>query len=236
MFRVGRDAKDNQAPIDPKIDVPVKAEAAANFTAPTASNGNSLYQYPVETSTTSRPVSESEALARDIKEGLLSGFVGNGTKLTGDANFKGMLRIDGHFAGNISSADGTLLVGTNGQVDADIAVAVATIHGTVNGDITATKRIEIGRTSRVVGNIQAPSLVIEQGGVFEGSCRMLQSKEAADKQRAEEARAAQQSAMNTSAKDVPSVAAISMASSAAHPGVIEEEDMEDAAADAGVAG
>lgn len=133
--------------------------------------------------TVTRAVSESEALARDIKEGTLAGYVGNSTALTGEANFKGMLRIDGRLTGRITSQDGTLLVGTNGQVDADIEVAVATINGTVNGDIIATERLEMGRAAHVKGNIQTPSLMIEQGAIFEGSCRMTQLKESKEKQR-----------------------------------------------------
>ncbi|HWT01259.1 MAG TPA: polymer-forming cytoskeletal protein [Pyrinomonadaceae bacterium] len=141
---------------------------------------------PQETASSSRAVTESESLARDIKEGLLSGFVGNGTTLTGEANFKGMLRVDGHLSGQVKSEGGTLIVGNNGQVDADIEVAVATIHGSVNGDIIASQRLELGRAAKVNGNIQTPSLVIEQGAVFEGSCRMIQQqKAAADRQRDE---------------------------------------------------
>lgn len=128
-----------------------------------------------------RAVSESDSLAREIKDGNLSGFVGNGTMLTGEATFKMMLRIDGHLSGRVSSDDGTLIVGTNGQVDANIEVAVATIHGTVNGDIIASQRLELGRAAKVNGNIQTPTLVIEQGAVFEGSCRMLQPRSVLDK-------------------------------------------------------
>jgi len=127
---------------------------------------------------TTRAVSESESLARDIKEGTLSGFVGNGTTLTGEANFKGMLRVDGHLSGRVSSQDGTLIVSTGGQVDADVEVSVAQIYGTVVGNVTATKRIELGRVAKVTGDIQTPALVIEQGAVFEGSCRMQQIKDA----------------------------------------------------------
>jgi cytoskeletal protein CcmA (bactofilin family) len=132
--------------------------------------------------TTTRAVSESESLARDIKEGTLSGFVGNGTTLTGEANFKGMLRVDGHLSGRVSSQDGTLIVSTGGEVDADVEVSVAQIYGTVVGNITATKRIELGRVAKVTGDIQTPALVIEQGAVFEGSCRMQQIKDAQAKQ------------------------------------------------------
>ena len=55
------------------------------------------------------------------------------------------------------------------------------IHGTINGDIIATQRLELGRAAKVNGNIQTPSLIIEQGAVFEGSCKMLQMSAAADK-------------------------------------------------------
>jgi cytoskeletal protein CcmA (bactofilin family) len=126
-------------------------------------------------------MTESETLARDIKEGTLSGFVGGGTVVTGEANFKAMMRVDGHLSGRVSSSSGTLIVGANGKVDANIEVAVAVIHGTINGDIIATQRLELGRAAKVNGNIQTPSLIIEQGAVFEGSCKMLQMAQAADK-------------------------------------------------------
>ncbi len=119
-----------------------------------------------------RAVTESEALARDIKEGVLCGFVGAGTNLTGEAKFKGMLRIDGRLQGRINSDKGTLIVSAGGYVEADIAVAEAKINGTVHGDITATRRIEFGRNARVHGNILTPALVIENGAIFEGSCWM----------------------------------------------------------------
>jgi cytoskeletal protein CcmA (bactofilin family) len=167
-------------------------------TSRSASNYGSSYQQQPAAETQYRPqtqstssshaVTESEALARDIKEGLLSGFVGNGTTLTGEANFKGMLRVDGHLSGQVKSEGGTLIVGNNGQVDADIEVAVATIHGSVNGDITASQRLELGRAAKVHGNITTPSLVIEQGAVFEGSCRMFDQKAAHEKQREDKSR------------------------------------------------
>ena len=128
---------------------------------------------PVQnTPSAAQAVSESEAIARDIKDGNLGGFVGNNTHLTGDATFKGMMRVDGHLSGRISSGDGTLIVSTNGLVEADISVATAKVYGTVRGDITATSLIELGRTARVTGNIRTPSLVIDDGAVFDGTCRM----------------------------------------------------------------
>ncbi len=143
---------------------------------------SSLYQYTSETQPSStRAISESESMARDIKEGRLSGYVGNGTVLTGETNFQAMLRIDGHLTGRVSSENGTLIIGSTGKVDANIAVAAAIVSGTVNGDIIATEKLELGRSARVVGNIQTPRLVIEDGAIFEGNCTMLKAKEALDK-------------------------------------------------------
>lgn len=152
----------------------------------------------------SRAMTESETLARDIKEGTLSGFVGGGTVVTGEANFKAMMRVDGHLSGRVSSSSGTLIVGANGKVDANIEVAVAVIHGTINGDIIATQRLELGRAAKVNGNIQTPSLIIEQGAVFEGTCKMLQMASAAEKTKKKE-EPLDTSRMQTKPADIPAV-------------------------------
>ncbi len=128
--------------------------------------------------TAGTPVSESEMMARDIKEGRLSGFVGGGTVLTGETTFEAMLRVDGHLKGSVTSEDGTLIVGANGRVDADILVSEAIVNGSVEGDISAGEKLTLGRTATVVGNIQAPRLIIEDGAILEGSCSMLESKDA----------------------------------------------------------
>src|SRR5215210_5634690 len=190
MFRQGRNPKDTHTADDTADHTPQSPTASAgagsgygtSAPASAAATPTEAYQQQVYTQTTSRAVTESESLARDIKEGTLTGFVGNGTTLTGEASFKGMLRVDGGLSGRVSSADGTLIVSTNGRVDANVEVAVAQIFGTVNGDIIASKRIEMGRVAKVTGNIQTPALVIENGAIFEGSCRMAQPKERAEKE------------------------------------------------------
>jgi cytoskeletal protein CcmA (bactofilin family) len=199
MFRPGRNPKD-QTHTDDTADhtpqPPASSYGSSNYGSSPASGAGGgggaaptpteAYQQSVHTQTTSRAVTESESLARDIKEGTLTGFVGNGTTLTGEASFKGMLRVDGGLSGRVSSADGTLIVSTNGRVDANVEVAVAQIYGTVNGDIVASKRIEMGRVAKVTGNIQTPALVIENGAIFEGSCRMVQIKEQAERDQSKE--------------------------------------------------
>ena len=147
-----------------------------------AANSGSSYPFTGENIPTStRGISESESMARDIKEGRLSGYVGTGTVLTGETNFQAMLRVDGHLTGRITSETGTLIVGASGQVDANVAVAAAVINGIVNGDIVATEKLQLGRTARVVGNIQSPRLVLEDGAILEGNCVMLKAREVIEK-------------------------------------------------------
>jgi len=136
------------------------------------------YRYSGEAQpASSRAISESDSMARDIKEGRLSGFVGHGTTLTGETEFHAMLRVDGRLIGTVTSEGGTLIIGTNGQVDANVMVAAAMVNGTVNGDVIATEKLQLGRTARVLGNISSPRLIIEEGAILEGSCSMLKARE-----------------------------------------------------------
>ena len=178
MLRIGKNPNENEQPDKQEGSAYGTAARTAPYQAPDAQTRPAL-----EAAGSSRALTESESLARDIKEGTLSGFVGSGTAFTGEATFKAMMRIDGQLSGRITSSSGTLVIGTNGKVDANIEVAVATIHGTVNGDIIATQRLELGRSAKVNGNIQAPSLIIEQGALFEGSCKMTQAAATVDKKK-----------------------------------------------------
>jgi cytoskeletal protein CcmA (bactofilin family) len=207
MLRMGKNTKDQTESEQTTDSQTTQYNASRSTYTPSYQSSEPQYRPQGDSASSSRAVTESESLARDIKEGLLSGFVGNGTSLTGEASFKGMLRVDGHLSGQVRSEGGTLIVGNNGQVDADIEVAVATIHGTVNGDINASQRLELGRAAKVNGNIQTPSLVIEQGAVFEGSCRMVQQKAAMEKQQDDRSR------IETSALDTSSMQPITDSSS-----------------------
>ena len=112
--------------------------------------------------------------AANVNKDNWLGFVGDVVNFTGEVCFKSMLRIDGHFSGNVISTDGTLIVSTGAQVTkAVIKVAVAKINGTVEGDILASKQLVLGRTANVRGHLAAPALVVEEGAQLNGSCRRI---------------------------------------------------------------
>ena len=103
--------------------------------------------------------------------GELNGFLDAGSELRGELRFEDTFRIDGRFTGTVVS-DGDLIVGQRGVVDGEVRVARVFVSGTVKGRLTATKRVEISAQGRVFSTIETPSLVIEDGAVFNGQCAM----------------------------------------------------------------
>lgn len=144
------------------------------------------------------PVITGEATYRGLMpvDGIISGNLGavasvltvkqrpNGSsdslpELNGEITFKDMLRINGHVAGKICSPNGTLIVDGSARVDASIDVAVCVVSGTVNGDVVAQERVELGAAAIINGDISTGSLCMKPGAIFTGNCRMLKSEEPA---------------------------------------------------------
>lgn len=103
------------------------------------------------------------------KRDSISTFLGQDTSINGTIEFQGAIRLDGKVDGKICSNGGTVIIGEKAVINADIAVDVAIIMGEVNGSIEAKNRIEIYPPGRVVGNIQAPTVSIEAGVMFNGN-------------------------------------------------------------------
>ena len=98
-------------------------------------------------------------------------FLGENTSFEGELSFHGTVRIDGHFKGEIHS-DGTLIIGERGVVEADINTNCVIISGEVHGNINTAGSTEIHPKGKVYGSIVTSSLVIHDGVIFEGSCKM----------------------------------------------------------------
>jgi len=98
-------------------------------------------------------------------------FLGKDMEFEGEFSFTGAVRIDGRFSGEISS-NGTLIIGESAIIKSQIHVTDMIISGEVHGDISAENKIEINVPGKLFGNIQTPKLVIQEGAVFEGNCKM----------------------------------------------------------------
>ena len=109
--------------------------------------------------------------------GGFGGFLAEGAEIEGVVKFGDELRIDGRVAGRVVSQKGRLVIGDTGNVEADIEVGTASVGGTVVGTLVASQKVEIHSTGKVYGNIQAPTLIIEEGAIFEGHCEMARASE-----------------------------------------------------------
>ncbi len=103
--------------------------------------------------------------------GKVSGFIDKDTEITGDIKFKDSFRIDGKFKGKILSGN-SLIIGETGEVEADIEAGSISINGRVKGSLNAKESIEIFSQGRVTGKLVTPTLIIEEGAFFQGSCQM----------------------------------------------------------------
>ena len=110
----------------------------------------------------------------------INAFLGKDTSFEGKLSFSGAVRIDGHFKGKIFT-EGTLIVGESAVLESDIHVSHIIISGEIRGNITADSRIEIHTPGKVFGNMESPIVVLDEGVVFEGNCRMQKIKQAGDK-------------------------------------------------------
>jgi len=105
----------------------------------------------------------------------IKAFLGKNTEFEGKLSFSGTVRIDGRFKGKIL-ADGTLIVGDDAVVESDVQVSHLIVSGEVRGELLAVEKIEIHPPGKIFGNIQAPAVVMDEGVVFEGCCRMKEIK------------------------------------------------------------
>jgi cytoskeletal protein CcmA (bactofilin family) len=100
-------------------------------------------------------------------EGVLNGFLDEGSHFKGELTFDDTMRIDGKFEGTIRS-DHVLIIGDTGVVDADVRVGSISIDGTLRGSVVAREKIEIHPHGKVYAKLESPVLKIEEGATFQG--------------------------------------------------------------------
>ncbi|GAO28286.1 hypothetical protein JCM15548_1361 [Geofilum rubicundum JCM 15548] len=104
-------------------------------------------------------------------ESKLPNMIGPGTKIVGNIETNGDIRIDGNIEGNINSK-GKVVVGNNGFVKGEVLCSNAEISGTVHGKMAITELLSLKASSKVNGDIKSGKLSIEPGALFSGTCSM----------------------------------------------------------------
>jgi cytoskeletal protein CcmA (bactofilin family) len=139
---------------------------------------------------------------RRMAEGTEVTVVGAGAKLEGTVVSAGSLRVDGQVKGRID-ADGDVALSPQSSVEADIHAANVAIAGRFRGNLIVAGKAELKAGGRIEGNITSKVLVIEEGGIFDGTSVMeaKTSPAAAPAQAAPEGRRTDRHAQSGTDKD-----------------------------------
>ena len=92
---------------------------------------------------------------------------------SGTLNFEKPFLIRGKVSGEIA-ARGLLVIDENAVVNANISASRVIIRGSVKGNVTATEKVDVTITGKLVGNVAAPEIFMETGCLFNGRCTMTE--------------------------------------------------------------
>jgi cytoskeletal protein CcmA (bactofilin family) len=112
----------------------------------------------------------------DLNGVFINSIIGEGAVFKGDVSLKGLFRIDGDFRGSIKNAD-KVLVGRNGRAQCSINAGTVVVGGVVKGDIHSSEKVVVLSTGMVIGNIFTPRLMVEDGVVLNGRCKVISFKD-----------------------------------------------------------
>ena len=105
------------------------------------------------------------------KSGLIHTLVGDGTRIEGDLRFEVGCQIDGVVHGNVVAdrdPEAFLVISEDGRVEGSVRVPTVNLSGTVQGDVYASERVELGSTARVAGNVHYELLEMAAGAEING--------------------------------------------------------------------
>jgi cytoskeletal protein CcmA (bactofilin family) len=101
----------------------------------------------------------------------VSTILSSDTHFKGSLSFEKSLKIEGGFEGEINTS-GSLYVGKDAKVKAEIKVGSIYIEGSVTGNVTSQDKVELRSTSRLIGDVKAAKLVVEEGATLTGHCEI----------------------------------------------------------------
>ena len=94
--------------------------------------------------------------------------IGKSVEIRGEVKGSEDLMVDGHVEGTITLIESRLTVGPNARVAADVSAKDVILLGQLNGNVTATGRVELRDGCNLVGDISAGRLVIQENAIFRG--------------------------------------------------------------------
>jgi cytoskeletal protein CcmA (bactofilin family) len=104
--------------------------------------------------------------------------IGKSVEIRGEVKGSEDLMVDGRVEGTITLTDSKLTIGPTARVDADVAARDVVILGVLNGDVTATVRVDLRKGGNLTGNVRAARLSIEEGALVSGKVELTQPETA----------------------------------------------------------
>lgn len=134
--------------------------------------------------------------------------ISQGIKIKGEVTGSEDLFVDGQVDGKLSLTNGSLTIGPNGLVKADVTAREVIVRGKVEGKVSGRDKVQLWSTGQVTGEVQTDRLAIEDGA-------MLRGKVEAGKQPSKPAETHAAAAASGSPSGAKSSSAISMNSGTA---------------------
>lgn len=100
------------------------------------------------------------------------GLIGKAIRIKGELHGEEDLIIEGRVDGTIALKKNHLILERSAVITANIDVQNITIKGEMNGNTLASEKCEITADARVIGDIKAPRIVMEEGAKFRGAVEM----------------------------------------------------------------
>ena len=128
---------------------------------------------------------ESTALDWQVKDKHGHTLIANGTQITGDIRFSGLLRIDGRVDGKVmvhEGKKGMLILSRSAVINGPVRCSDLVTDGTINGTVNVDGRLECRAQSVITGEVHYGNMHINEGAVIEGRCtkRALATPEAVE--------------------------------------------------------
>lgn len=121
------------------------------------------------------PAREHNRAAEGIETVVYVAVIGKGMVIKGDVKSRESLHIDGEVEGSLEMPGYRLTVSREGKLGANVIAREIELMGTANGDLQASSKITIRKGARLVGDLRAPGIVIEEGAYVKGKIEIINS-------------------------------------------------------------
>lgn len=107
-----------------------------------------------------------------INSNKIDTLIGKNTVIEGSLNAEGTVRIEGKLKGDVNIS-GNLIVGDVGSVIGNVKADSVLLSGVIEGNITVENHLHLTSSSKLTGDIEAKNIIIDEGAVFNGNCKMV---------------------------------------------------------------